>query len=157
MSEWRLAEDRGLPDTPLQPPLTGARENLFAGVGRLAVGCAGVRAEAHRGYVHAVGRAESRLILVAAAAAERAALVEADAHLPEAVARPAARHGDHVGLQLRVGGYELGYELARRDRHALLDRAGEAARYLDLVVQLAREVEVAVHTQPRAGAVRAIL
>src|SRR6185369_12717575 len=148
---------RDLTPPRLQPPLPGPRQQLVARRGPLAIGRYRVCAQAHRRHIHAIGGAQLRLLLVAPAGAEYSALVEADAHLSEAVAGAAARHGDHVGLNLWVGGHELAHELARSDRHALVDGPDEAARDLDLLVELARQIEIAVDTEAGAGAVRAVL
>src|SRR5207237_3692157 len=53
--------------------------------------------------------------------------------------------------------HELAHELSRSDRHALVDGPEEAARDLDFVVELPRQIEIAVDTEARAGAVRAVL
>src|SRR2546423_4879181 len=151
------SETRGLTPPRLQPPLPGPRQQLVARRRPLAIGRYRVSAQAHWRHIHAIGGAQLRLLLVAPAGAEYSALVEADAHLSEAVAGAAARHSDHVGLNLRVGGHELAHELGRRDRHALVDGSEEAARDLDFLVELPRQIEIPVDAEARARAVRAVL
>src|SRR5581483_2802670 len=139
-------------------PLAWARQQLLARARRRAVlRRRPVAAGTHRRHVHAVGRAQPRLVLVAAAGAEGASLVEADAHLLEAVAGAAAGNHDHVGLERGVGGHELVDELVGAHCHALADGADEAGWDLDLAVELAREVEIAVDTEARACPVLPVL
>jgi len=106
---------------------------------------------------HAIGAAQPCLVLVAAAGAEVTGLVQADTHLLEAVAGAAALHDDHVGRQPGVGGHEVLHQLGRAHGRTWVGEVDEARRDLDLLIEPAGEIEVAVDAEPGAGAVLAVL
>ncbi len=78
------------------------------------------------------------------------ALVQADAHLLEAVAGAAALHDDHIGRQAGVGGHEVLHQLGRAHRRTRVGEVDEARRDLDLLIEPAGEVEVAVDAEARS-------
>src|SRR4029079_9568450 len=80
----------------------------------------------HRRHIHPLRRAQSPLVLVAAAAAALAGLGETEAHLLEAVGGGGARHRHHVGLEARIRLQEIVDQLAHPHRRALVDDAGVA-------------------------------
>ena len=60
------------------------------------------------------------------------------------------------GLSCGVRGEEIVDQLARAHKQAVVGNPHEARRNLDLVVELSRQVEIAVHAEPRARAVLAV-
>ena len=130
-----------------------------SGLSSLALGLSPVSSrlvERTGGRQNLVGAAETHLILVLAAGAWAAVLSEADAHVDQPVAGPAAAYRNHFGSELRVGAQKITLELARG--HVLrLERILVAVGDADARERAPCQREVRRRLQARAGAVRLVL